>query len=398
MSWRGLWALAWMAAGLPVCGCAAAEPSRVGDWVAPALSGRPQDAAGAVTAGSENVARSQKPEPGPVVAVGLNQAPERPRDALLARPAARILAVVNNEAILDEEVRASCLQELAGARTADEQAAVISHALTNIIEREIILQEIRARFARMGPQGAKTLERIREDAAKEFQRSFVRRMVKGNHLASEEDLGRFLREHGMSLEMVRRQWERQFMAQMYLRSRIAPFLDRIGHADIAEYFEKHPEEFQIADSVTWQDLFVDAGVNGSREAARAFAEELAAHVRHAADPGADFAELGKKYDGGDSALRKNEGIGHRPGEVRPPEAEPVLFRMKDGEVGMVEIGSGFHVVRLVHRDYAGPMPFDDKVQKQIKDKLRGEVAQREMKRLIAEMKHKAVIEIASQRE
>jgi hypothetical protein len=394
MSWRGLLALAWLAAGLPAGGCAAAEPSRAGDVMGAVLRGRPQDVAGAVADAPANVARSQKPEVGALAANGLNQAPERP-DALPGRPAARILAVVNTQAILDEEVHANCYQALAAARTAAEQAEVLNKALTDLIDREVVLQEIQARFSK-NPQGTKVLAKIKEDASKQFERMFVQRLVKANHLSGEEDLDHFLRDHGMSLSMIRRQWERRYMADGYLHSRIGPSLDRIGHAQIVEYFEKHPEEFQVADSVDWQDLFVDGQVNGSREAARAFADKLSAQVRGAQDPGKTFAELAAKCDNGDSSLRNHEGIGHRRGEVRPPEAEPVLFRMKEGELSVVEIGSGFHVVRLVRREHAGPMPFDEKVQKQIKDKLRGEVAQREIKRLINDLKRKAVIEIASQ--
>src|SRR5262249_49621171 len=37
-------------------------------------------------------------------------------------------------------------------------------------------------------------------------------------------------------------------------------------------------------------------------------------------------------------------------------------------------------------------PFDEKVQKEIRDKLRNEISQREMKRVVAELKREAVIE------
>ena len=74
----------------------------------------------------------------------------------------------------------------------------------------------------------------------------------------------------------------------------------------------------------------------------------------------------------------------------------MLFnKLKDGDVAVVEMSQGFHVVRLVKREYAGPMPFDSKVQKQIRDKLRNQVFQREMDRLLKDLKEKAVIERAS---
>jgi parvulin-like peptidyl-prolyl isomerase len=75
----------------------------------------------------------------------------------------------------------------------------------------------------------------------------------------------------------------------------------------------------------------------------------------------------------------------------------VLFRLRDGEVGpLVELETGFHVVRLVKRQHAGVLPFDSKVQTQIRDKLKGEIFQLEMKRIVRELKRKAVIEIASE--
>ncbi len=51
-------------------------------------------------------------------------------------------------------------------------------------------------------------------------------------------------------------------------------------------------------------------------------------------------------------------------------------------------------MRVAKRDHAGTRPFDDKVQKQIRDKLRGELAQREIRRLVTDLKRKAIIEYA----
>ncbi len=386
MSWRGLLALAWVAAGLPASGCAT-DPPRSGELTAPSLPGRPQDGAGAVTLAPAGVARSQKPE-GTQVARGPLQSPERPPDS---HPAAQIMATVNTEPILREEVEAACAHDLVGAQTPEERAEILKKTLENTIDREVVIQEINGRFKHMGAQGTKILDSLHKDANKAFEKNYVRHMVKAMHLSGgEEELSRLLRDHGQSLELMRRQYVRNWMVQGFLQSRLTPLLDDIGHLQIAEYYDKHPEEFQLADSVDWQDLFVDSQTHGTLEAARTFADVLATRLRQ----GEDFLALAKQYNTGDSALRNHEGVGHRKGEIRPPQAEPVLFRMKEGEIAVIEIGSGCHVVRLVHRVFAGPMPFDDKVQKQIKDKLRGEMAAREMKRLIGDLKRKAVIEIA----
>jgi hypothetical protein len=378
MTWRFLMALCWIAAG----GCAGGDLVRPGAALALLP---PQDGAGAMVMPEALVARAQKVEGQPAGTLEKTQA----ANALLGPAAASIRATVNGEAILDEEVKAAAASGLAAAQSAADQAEALNQALNSLIDREVLYQEAAGRLSKGG--GAKILEKLREEAHKDFDKTLVRRLLKAQNLKNEEELKAFLREHGASLELMRRSNERQFIAMEYLRYRIAPYLQRIGHTELTEYFAGHPEEFQIADNVQWQDLFIDALKHSSREAARAFADVLAERIRR----GEDFVRLAEEYDNGDSQYRKFEGTGHKRGEIRPPEAESVLFRMKAGDVAVVEIGSGFHVVKLLKREFAGSMPFDDKVQKQIRDKLRGVVFQREMKRIITELRRKAVVEIAS---
>jgi hypothetical protein len=68
--------------------------------------------------------------------------------------------------------------------------------------------------------------------------------------------------------------------------------------------------------------------------------------------------------------------------------------MKDGDVGpAVRLPSGVHIFRLTKREYAGAVPFNEEVQKTIRRKLSNEIAAREEKRVIQELKARAVIEI-----
>jgi hypothetical protein len=377
-----------VAIGMAVGGCMSDSPLRsaaAGPAGAQAVPlPPPQYAAGAVAQPTATLTRSQKPEAGAVVPAG----GAVPVPADLGEPAARICATVNGEAILDEEVRASCAHALMTARSAAEQADIFNQALQLLVDREVILQEALGALGQ-GPGGAKRVAKIKEEVSKEFDRTMLRRLIKENHLAGEAELRALLHEHGISLELQRRQWERQVLVYQYLQSRVGPYQARIGHADLIEYYDKHPEEFQVSDGIEWQDLFVDAAEHPSRQAARQFAEVLAARARR----GEDFAALGRQYDRGDSRLRGFKGVGSRKGEVRPAEAEAVLFRMKDGDAAVVEMRGGFHVVRLAHREFAHRQPFDDKVQKQIKEKLREDVFQRETKRLVRELRRNAVIEV-----
>lgn len=304
----------------------------------------------------------------------------------------RIRATVNGVPILDEEVREAIYPLLAETLALPEperlarQKEIYERELQRLIEREVVLQDANA-LLKKRPQ---LLEKMKQAAGKEFEKQ-IRSMKKRNNIQTDEELKAILRMQGLTLESARRQAERNFIAMEYLRSRIFPAVDRISPEDIIEFYEKNPGEFEVPDAVHWQDIFIDAGRYPTREAARQVAQEIAVKAR----AGQDFVELANRYDNGDSSYRNGEGVGQRRGEIKPIEAEGLLFQMRDGEVGVVEIGSGYHVIRLVKRQYAGRLPLDEKVQAAIRNKLTNQIWEREYKRILSELKRKAAIEISA---
>jgi parvulin-like peptidyl-prolyl isomerase len=303
---------------------------------------------------------------------------------------ARIRAVVNGEAILDEEVVAAAFQNLVTARSEVEKAEILNQKLNEIIDREVILQDAAVKLSKNG--GDRILKELQRIASREFDKQWLHRLMRANKFTDVEKFKEYLRASGMPLAMMRRAWERNFMAIEIIRGRIEPQLNKIGHLQMLEYYEKHGNEFAVDDDLTWQDIFLAAGP--ARDNARQLANVLISRLRS----GEDFVGLAKAHDNGDSSLRENaEGIGHKRGEVRPHEVEETLFRMKEGELALIEVGPGFHIVKISKRQFAGRRPFgDEKVQKEIKEKLRGEVFQQEMKRIVNELKRRAIIEVANQ--
>ena len=315
-----------------------------------------------------------------------------PANLIVGEPAARVGVTVNNQVILNEEVLAAAYPGLMAARDLPEpertqhRAEIWNQALNQLIEREVVLQDAFGKLEKNG--GKKAVDKLKEEASNQFEKTMLHNWVKAGNFKTEDDLRDYLKKQGVSLEMQRRLWERNFMVLEYLRSRVHPYIEQIGPQQIFDYYDKHPEAFHRPDSVQWQDLFVLVSERHPTPAdARRFAEELAERARN----GDDFAKLAEQYDNGDSAFRHGEGIGAKRGEVRPPEVENVLFQLKDGETAVVALEKGFHVVRVVHREYEGPTPLDEKTQKQIKEKLTSEIAQTEMKRIVNKLKHEAII-------
>src|SRR5262249_23807722 len=132
---------------------------------------------------------------------------------------ARIRAVVNGEAILEEEVQAAAYQQMAGAQLSDEERAkVLNRVLEEIIDREVVVQDAIAKVSK-GP-AVRFLKELQDVAHKEFDRQWVHRLMRANGFTDEEKFKSFLKDNGMPLEMLRRSWERNFIAMEYMRTRV----------------------------------------------------------------------------------------------------------------------------------------------------------------------------------
>lgn len=355
-------------------------------------------------ANSTPVTRLQKPEPEPSETKRQTPA-ETPKEStdIWNRTAengqtVRVMAEVNGVAILEDEVRDGSLPLLMQLQEPERSARrqeVTEIVLQELIDRELLLHDVNAKLKKNNP---KYLEKLKEEARKQFDKHL--RTIKSNfikagaEIKNEDDLKKLLLTQGITLDAYRRSYERKFMSTEYLRARVFPQIQgAIGRQQIVEYYEAHASEFEAFDSVNWQDVFIDASRFKNREEAGCFAAKIAAEARE----GADFIKLVKQYDQGDSSYRDGEGVGHRHGEIRPAELEPMLFEMKEGDIGPVfEVRNGFHVIRLAKREHAGRKPLDAKIQAEIRTKLLNEMAFREQKRVMAELRRKASIRLADE--
>ncbi len=349
----------------------------------------------AVTSGASPapaVPRLQKPDASPVHRTVFEAGKETFPPLPDAHVAVQIRAEVNGVAILDEEVRDACYPMLVSTLHLPEpersaaQAEIFRKELDHIIDREILLQDA---YARLSKNASQFLDKLKAAAAKEFDKR-IHAIKKRAGCKTDEELVNLLKAQGQSLERLRRQAEKDFIATEYLKQRVFPAVERVGRQQILQYYQDHAADFQVQDSVRWQDVFIDASRFPNRDDARRFAERLVERAR----AGEVFSWL-SQYDTGDSSYRGGEGLGRRRGEIRPVEAEPVLFQLKDGQVGpVIEIATGFHVVRVIKRTRAGQTPLDEKTQADIRRKLQGQAFEREAKRLIAELRSKSTVEIA----
>jgi parvulin-like peptidyl-prolyl isomerase len=301
-------------------------------------------------------------------------------------------ASVNGVPIMEDELRealgqyAAELMQVPEEKRAEVIQRITERELNRLIERELILDEAFTRLKALNrPQ---VLDDLKREASKEGDKR-IRELKDALKLTSDEELKAALQSQGMSIAGLRRQAERNFMMMEYVRNLIYPIVSRISLPELRDYYQRHPDEFTTEDAVQWQGLFVDASKHASPAAARQHAERLLARVR----AGEDFARLAAEFDDGDSKLRGGMGIGQKRGAILPPQAEPVVWSLKPGEAAILDVGFGFHLIRVVSREYAGLRPFDVAVQAEIKKKLTNVIAEREYKRIVDDLKRKATISI-----
>lgn len=296
----------------------------------------------------------------------------------------KIRAWVNGRPIFDDEVMQMALPLLRGAdrmpepQRTEKMTEAFNQALDQLIDQEVMYQDAVKKLEKNNPRA---LDKLKDLTAQEFDKQLQKMRSGGVDEAQIKDI-----EH-----VARKLLERNLISTEYARNRILPYLQsRVSLEEVREYYEAHKNEFQALDKVKWQDVFIAVGPKHPTLAdARKFAEQLIAKCRTADD----FTKL-VEFDDGDSKFRGGEGLGQRKGEIKPPELEPYLFQMKEGQIGpVVELATGVHVFRLLEREHAGQMPLDEKTQKAIRRKLENQIADREYKRIVRELRSRSVVRV-----
>jgi parvulin-like peptidyl-prolyl isomerase len=311
---------------------------------------------------------------------------------------ASVVARVNGEPILFEEIENLTepqRQELQAKVPASQyplyETKLLREALEQVIDREIIYQEAKSQIR---PQ---FMEKIKEIADKEFDTNMRKR--KEQMKFSDEELRYFLHKQGTSYEEQRRLFQRNFIAQEFMRNQVRGKIETIEREQLLDYYYRNKHEFEKTEQVFWQHIYIDAERFKTSGEARRQAEQVHRAVQ-ACRTKEEFAALADKHSHG-LAWRKGEGEGTERGQIRPPEVEDIVFGLKAGEVGpLIEarLGSssavrGYHIVRVVDHQAAGKVAFEAAV-KDITRKIQNKNFQTEYTRIMKELRAKAYIENA----
>jgi hypothetical protein len=295
----------------------------------------------------------------------------------------KVSAWVNHRPIFEDELAqiiAPALRDLVKLpepQRSEKIAEMFNNVRERVIDQEVMYQDA----IRKLEKNKTAMTKLKEMVDQEFEKRLKKMREVG---VTEEQINEFR-------PVAYRLMQRELISTEYAQSRIhGDVQQRVTLDVIKTYYDEHKNEFLTMDKVEWQDVFIAVGPKHPTLAdARRFAQELIAKCRTPED----FAKV-QAYDDGDSKFRGGDGMGQRRGEIRPAELEPYLFELKEGQIGpVVELATGVHIFRLSKREYAGTMPMNDQIQKQIRRKLEGQIIDREYRQLAHDLRSRSVIVI-----
>ena len=234
-------------------------------------------------------------------------------------PQIKVVAIVGGtNLVTDQEVVEAVRQQMFQMNISDpslrasKEKEMYAAELRRIIGRELLLDEMYTKLKKNGKMAA--IDDIKDFAGKGAD--FTIRNIRKN-FPNDEIFHAYLDAQGVTIPVLKRNFERQTMAQEFVRSVLKDKARSPGFADMRDYYDKHPDEFKITDKVLWLDIFISFYKYPTPQAAYDHAES----VLQQAALGADFPALSLKYDDGLAGHARGIGTGHVRGEIKPADVE-----------------------------------------------------------------------------
>jgi parvulin-like peptidyl-prolyl isomerase len=292
----------------------------------------------------------------------------------------RIVAVVNQEIITLSEVERMIghLKEEIEAGNRLERRSRVNElsrmALERLIEERLIDQEAKR-------SGIKAAGKEIDGAIEEIKR---------RNSATQEDLERTLAKEGVTLEAFKKDIEKKIIRTKVVQwaVKVEP---NVGEKELRDFYLKNSDRYRTEESYRPGHILFKV----PKEAAPEEVREIRAKCQKVLGKikaGEDFGELAILYSEDISSKDRGDLGVFKKGELLPAFEKEAL-RLNIGEVSnIVRTDFGFHIIRLLDRKGADPLPYED-----VKEKVRQDYLEREfdkgLKQFLTTLRGKSIIEI-----
>ena len=215
---------------------------------------------------------------------------------------------------------------------------------------------------------------------------------KDNKIETEEQFQSALKQEGMTMADLRRNFERQ-----WIRSRVEQneVLGKVAITDeeARKYYQEHVSEFTSPPSVTLREILVAVAADpkGINVGLDEVAKEKAASIRARAVAGEAFEKLAS--DVSDAPSRANAGlIGPISSRDLSPDFQKLIETMKVGDISQpLRTPRGYQILKLESTTGAQTLTFEA-AREQISERVLGGKRQQEFLKLLDKLRGEASIE------
>jgi peptidyl-prolyl cis-trans isomerase SurA len=261
----------------------------------------------------------------------------------------------------------------------EEQEMIVSGVLNTLIERSVVLQEAKHHLK------PKQLDMLYSISDRVFREEELPHMLRKAGATNEFELKEKMKERGQSLDEMRQQYRRDFLARGYIDQKLGHKL-QVDLPEMYDYYNAHKQEYDEPARITWREVVVEVSKYPSRADARRKADAVLGRLLR----GEDFAQVAKSESDGPN--KSSGGLWETsPGSYAIGQVNDALAGLRLNQTSpVIEAPSSYHIVRLEKQREAGPAPFPE-VQDRIRRILREEKYRTEMTDFIKKLKEKTVI-------
>lgn len=278
----------------------------------------------------------------------------------------QILAKIDGEIVLASDVlwQVNMMLEAYGERIPpdqreDAERTFLRQHVMGLVDTKILYAE----FKRKVP--AENIPKIEETMSPHFEDDEIPRLCEALKVDDKQQLDLFLKKHGSSLADMKRQFFERTIAGEWLRQ-LAPKPKPVTHDELLAFYQEHLTDFDFPAEVKWEELSVQfARMNWDRAATWRGICEMGNEVwqqvmQNPSLQGAVFGDIAMVKSHGITAAQGGLHEWTTRGALRSTKIDEALFTLEIGQMSdVIEIETGFHIVRVLERREAGRTPFTE---------------------------------------
>lgn len=219
-----------------------------------------------------------------------------------------------------------------------------------------------------------------------------RRLTELRAGASAAEFEAALRQSGQTLEDLRRTLRAEIRQGRWMEKEIGAGITA-SEAEITEYFQKNPENFQAPETVRASHILVRVNQDATPEITRekeGFVRSLRERIVEKKEP---FADLARQFSDDAGSKDKGGDLGFFSEDRMVPEFSAAAFALGQGEVSEpVRTTFGYHLIRLSERRAPHAISLEE-ARPNIKSFLEADRRRQAASQLIARLHEQAKIEI-----